>query len=1225
MRKERVINASVVARPVERARPEGLVGLVLLLAATGSALTVLAGPPDLGHLPALPSWETLEVLARSPNPPLHGMLEVALLVAWLVWGWVAASVTIELALALAEGGPAKGAAWLHRARAIADRVTLPVARRTVAAAMLVQLATRPPLPAFAFATEPSSIVMSATASQEGFATSLAPHLADVADDVEPAQDVIQYLVQRGDTPWSIAARYYGSGEEFDRLIDANLGKQMPDGRIFNRAGLIYPGWVLDIPLPSPVVEEHDGERWYIVQPGDTLSGISDRLLGSEERYHELFELNVGTRVGKDGPELRSPDLIWPRLRLRLPSDGRTPPDAPAQFAPAPTDQGEPSDNSEQAQPATPPAAESPTPAETPIPTAAVAVAPLPPTPAVEVTPEGAVTAPAWPTSTAPAQEEPAAEPSVPTISLAGSGASGMGPAAAAALGAVGLGLAGTRVLRRRRRQREVPDEPSVALDQGFALADPSWILGQRLAGESDAATEIANRLARSYASVLTEAERAEAFGCVELVAVRYGRTSTTCVLSAPPVVRGHLLRHLEGAVAGAFGDVVDFEGLVSHEGDVFIQLDGIDHRRLRLAILDDVSSEQRLWAEPLLVPLALLYDRRTLYANWHAVSHVLIAAPFGQAAETVLVGVAASLVARRPPADLALVTLASPRALPRELVEAPHQLGTVVDTADHEAVRTQIEQLRDELDRRADADNASPVDVVIVVRELTDLRREDWDLIAPLLSEGPRHRVRLLVASERSAALIAAACPLLDEFRTRLVLQTADEDASQALLGAAGAEELGPGGNMLLRLEGRTPVRAHGFRVAPDHLARLVALMARQPGTASPASPDLVADPPVAHDVETCAEVNIAQLDGSESPAVEGEELNTEEPGDVCADCIETVPSSAAVEPMAPLDPLGDQVRDRVTAPIQEQDDAAATGPVDHVAEHPRSDLLRQLDQAPLRLRCFGTRGVWLGERQIWPSSDAVEETGWELIVLLGIHRVAGVQAETLADILWDEETPPDPGAVLRKRRGRLRLEIKRLVPDPGADPLPTDPKGRVYRLDPRVIASDVHRFVELAAWAKSLTRSDAIAAYEEALALYDGDLLDSVAVPTYTWLYDGAALATSLRPEYRRVQEEVRLRLADLYASGSSEEELGRAVDLYTELTGERPDDDRRWISLLRVQGRRGDAMGLAVSVRRLRTALVELGHGDRPETVRVPPNVQRVLDEVEAQTRPSDQSAAG
>jgi hypothetical protein len=116
--------------------------------------------------------------------------------------------------------------------------------------------------------------------------------------------------------------------------------------------------------------------------------------------------------------------------------------------------------------------------------------------------------------------------------------------------------------------------------------------------------------------------------------------------------------------------------------------------------------------------------------------------------------------------------------------------------------------------------------------------------------------------------------------------------------------------------------------------------------------------------------------------------------------------------------------------------------PVVAPAQRPRSDLLRQLDQAPLRLRCFGTRGVWLGERRIWPSPEAVEDTGWELVVVLGIHPVAGVQTETLADVIWDEDTPDDPGTVLRKRRGRLRNELKRLVPELEPDPLPTDPRG---------------------------------------------------------------------------------------------------------------------------------------------------------------------------------------
>ena len=55
------------------------------------------------------------------------------------------------------------------------------------------------------------------------------------------------------------------------------------------------------------------------------------------------------------------------------------------------------------------------------------------------------------------------------------------------------------------------------------------------------------------------------------------------------------------------------------------------------------------------------------------------------------------------------------------------------------------------------------------------------------------------------------------------------------------------------------------------------------------------------------------------------------------------------------------------------------------------------------------------------------------------------------------------------------------------------------------------------------------------------------------------------------------------------------------------------------------GDAMGLEASVRRLRTALVELGHAEKPETARLPLSIQRVLEEVPSQMWTSDETAVG
>lgn len=56
--------------------------------------------------------------------------------------------------------------------------------------------------------------------------------------------------------------------------------------------------------------ESESPGTYIVQPGDTLSGISARFLGSTQRYREIFEANRQL--------LNSPDDLRPGMELRLP-------------------------------------------------------------------------------------------------------------------------------------------------------------------------------------------------------------------------------------------------------------------------------------------------------------------------------------------------------------------------------------------------------------------------------------------------------------------------------------------------------------------------------------------------------------------------------------------------------------------------------------------------------------------------------------------------------------------------------------------------------------------------------------------------------------------------------------------------------------------------------------------------------------------------------------------
>ena len=113
----------------------------------------------------------------------------------------------------------------------------------------------------------------------------------------------------------------------------------------------------------------------------------------------------------------------------------------------------------------------------------------------------------------------------------------------------------------------------------------------------------------------------------------------------------------------------------------------------------------------------------------------------------------------------------------------------------------------------------------MVIRELGDLDTAAIGMLKTIAAAGPRHRVRLVVASERPVAEILQDCPFLDELGTRLVLQTPDEGGECGTAGTPAGEELGSGGHALLRLESRVPIQGWARLVPGDYLARLLSLM----------------------------------------------------------------------------------------------------------------------------------------------------------------------------------------------------------------------------------------------------------------------------------------------------------------------------------------------------------------------------------------------------------------
>ncbi|MCR6033638.1 LysM peptidoglycan-binding domain-containing protein [Nocardioides sp. zg-579] len=130
--------------------------------------------------------------------------------------------------------------------------------------------------------------------------------------VQPATE--RYTVRRGDSLWKIAEDRLGDGTRYVELVALN--ETVLDGR----PDFLLPGTVLKVPIAD---DSADGS--YVVQPGDTLSEISEDQLGDADAYPSIFRASRDT-VQPNGAHLSDPDLILPGWKLTLP--GRSDPAEP---------------------------------------------------------------------------------------------------------------------------------------------------------------------------------------------------------------------------------------------------------------------------------------------------------------------------------------------------------------------------------------------------------------------------------------------------------------------------------------------------------------------------------------------------------------------------------------------------------------------------------------------------------------------------------------------------------------------------------------------------------------------------------------------------------------------------------------------------------------------------------------------------------------------------------
>lgn len=415
------------------------VGLPIALVRFGAAFL-----PD--HIPTLAEI-TSALSTRDSGEVFLGCLVVSGFVAWAVFSY---SLILEIA-SLTRRRPVRGPRGLGWTRTLAASLlaaalfsstgtTIAVAQAAPLSTLLnTDAQTSSPVAGSgagrSHASPPYTTIGHTTATAEP------PRTEPATGSTTPTADLRSptYVVQPGDSLWSIAEHRLGDPERWNEIFTSNRDRPQPDGGMMTDPAIVRPGWILT--LPTTTDDAAAAATTYTVTTGDSLSSIAEREQGDASRWPQLFDANNG-HPQSDGRSLTDPDLIQPGWTLTLPPTHSD--TAPAEPLPGDARPEVPAPPPSLAPPAAPPtsAPATSTPQATATPTPAPAT--TEPAPATTSSPAKTPAVPAAAATPKPAQ--PAVGEDSSTVSALAIGISSL---AAAGLLAV---LAARRYLSSRSRR-----------------------------------------------------------------------------------------------------------------------------------------------------------------------------------------------------------------------------------------------------------------------------------------------------------------------------------------------------------------------------------------------------------------------------------------------------------------------------------------------------------------------------------------------------------------------------------------------------------------------------------------------------------------------------------------------------------------------------------------------------------------------------------------------------